>query len=72
MPPVSLEAARKAKDRVLEMVAPHAEVTGIGLTQVEGSYAVRVNLRREAAKILPQEIDGVPLLYVTTGAIRPL
>ena len=68
----SLEAARAVKDKARTMVATIAEVQGVGITRVDGIYAVMVNVLQELEdeSALPESIDGVPLVIKVTGTIR--
>lgn len=71
MATVSLEAARKAKPKASQAARLCAVVVGVGLTRIEGSYAVKVNLREAAppGAALPASIDGVPVVYEVVGPI---
>lgn len=69
----TIDDARRVKQRAAKLAADVAEVTGVGLTKVDGDYAVKVNVERETAAVrrLPKLIDGVQVVYAATGAIRP-
>lgn len=69
MTDVTIEMARKAKDHVRDLAVRFAGVTGIGLVRVDGSYAVKVNLRGEKEPDMPPLVDGVPVVYERTGAV---
>jgi hypothetical protein len=47
-------------------------VVGIGITRVEGEYAIKVNLSEPIGPgtELPTEIDGVRVRVEVTGVIR--
>jgi hypothetical protein len=66
----TLEAARRVKALAREAASRSAEVTGVGIARVDGAYAVKVNLRNTPPADLPRQIDGVPVLYERTGALR--
>ena len=66
----TLEAARRAKEKAKALGAAAGEVIGVGLTRIGGSYAVKVNLRASVTNPLPQEIDGVPVVYEVVGIIK--
>jgi hypothetical protein len=70
MSAASLEDARRVKQRAFEIASRAASVTGVGLTRVAGSYAVKVNLSDRVPPDLPTEIEGVPIVYEQTGPIR--
>jgi len=69
MADVTIEMARKAKDHVRELAVRFEGVTGIGLVRVDGTYAVKVNLRGEMQPDMPPQVDGVPVVYERTGAV---
>lgn len=65
---VTIEQARQAKEKARGVMRQAlAPMTGIGLTQVDGSFAVKVNLRSPVDQQLPQQLDGVPIVYEVTG-----
>ena len=66
---VTLDEVRAAKAKVLRQLKGIAQVVGVGITRVDGVYAVKVNLS-EAGVDLPTQIDGVPLRVEVTGPIR--
>jgi hypothetical protein len=68
---ISIEEARRAKSKAIEAAQSQAEVVGVGLTKIDGSYAVKVNLREAApaSAKLPSTIDGVRVLYEVVGPI---
>ena len=68
---VTLDKARLAKESALSEFSRLAEVVGVGITRVDGGYAVKVNLRSPPAKgvELPSTIDGVPVCVEVTGPI---
>ena len=53
-----------------EMVSRTRTVTGVGLAQLNGAYAVKVNLLAGEAAGLPRQIAGVPVIYERTGRVR--
>ncbi|MDB5672771.1 MAG: hypothetical protein JWO25_3730 [Alphaproteobacteria bacterium] len=66
---VTAEQARLVKAKAGEIARSRATVTGVGLTRVGDSYAVKVNLEGAADHDLPGEIDGVQVVYEVTGSI---
>jgi hypothetical protein len=73
MTQVTLGQARAAKHAALHAFQCIGEVTGVGITRVNGDYALKVNVREplDAALDVPTEIDGVPVSVEVTGTIRP-
>jgi hypothetical protein len=68
---ISLERARAAKKAALQRFRKLASLTGVGITRVDGEYAVKLNLREpEPGMKFPANINGVPLRVEVTGAIR--
>ena len=67
-----LQRVHRAQDRLLEVLAGHAGVNGVGIARGEaGSYVLKVNLREAAARAgVPEEVDGVPVQVQTVGPIR--
>lgn len=72
----SIEQARQVKPKAAEAARALVEIVGAGLTKVDGSYAVKVNLREAtpAMAALPTMIDGVKVIYEVVGTIsrRPV
>ena len=67
----TLEEARAAKDVAKRRLARRTGIVGIGLTRQGGSYALKVNLGEGAtAARLPKDVNGVPVVVATVGAIR--
>jgi hypothetical protein len=72
MPGVTLEQARAAKAAARRHFENLGTVVGVGVTRIEGDYAVKVNLSEPPAEgtELPEEIDGVPVRIEVVGTIR--
>lgn len=72
MNPASLDAARAAKEKVLEIFGRFGVVVGVGITRIDGGYGVKVNLRDqpEPGVDLPRTVNGVPVRVEVVGAIR--
>jgi hypothetical protein len=68
----SLERARAAKPRALEMFSKLGDVVGVGLTRIGDEYGIKVNLASAVKdeSTLPTEVDGVPVKVEVVGAIR--
>jgi hypothetical protein len=65
-----LERARKAKDATERLCRELPCVNGIGITRVDGRYAVKVSLSEPAETELPESVGGVPLVVEVAGRIR--
>ena len=72
MNPHTVDEARAAKKRAMDVFKRLAPVVGIGITKIDGGYGVKVNLRdKPKGKVaLPETIDGVPVRVGVVGAIR--
>lgn len=70
--PCTLEQARAAKSRVLDLFARLVPVVGVGVTRVDGGYGVKVNLQAQppSGVTLPGDVDGVPVRVEVVGTIR--
>ncbi len=68
----TVDEARAAKKRALDVFERLARVVGIGITKVDDGYGVKVNLRDKPNDevTLPETIDGVPVRVEVVGAIR--
>lgn len=68
----SIEDARRVKSQVMAAVGD-APVVGVGFTKVGADHAVKVNLAQPYDG-LPEQMDGVPIVYEVVGRItkRPL
>jgi hypothetical protein len=69
---VTLAQARAAKAAALRQFEDLGTVVGVGVTRIDGEYAVKVNLSEPPAEgvELPGEIDGVPVQVEVVGTIR--
>ena len=72
--PNDLAAVRAAKNKARILLRNIPQVSGIGITQIDDRYAVKVSLDGEPATTppIPPEIDGVPVVVHRTGTIRKL
>ncbi|PYR88056.1 MAG: hypothetical protein DMF84_29780 [Acidobacteria bacterium] len=72
MPRVTLEQARAAKAAALRHFEQLGTVVGVGITRIDGDYAVKINLREPLAEGTepPAEIEGVPVRVEVVGTIR--
>ena len=69
--PADLEAARAAKSKLLEQLKGNPLLRGIGITEVDHRFAVKVNLARPSPTPLPLEVDGVPVKVDIVGDLIP-
>ena len=69
---VTLEKAQAAKRTALRLLETVDSVVGVGITRLDGEYAVKVNLSGPVrpGTELPTEIDGVAVRVEVTGSIR--
>jgi len=69
---ISIEKARKARDKAVKLFKRFGHVNGVGITRKGGDYAVKVNFEALDSKdsSIPDEIDGVPVVLHVLGAIR--
>jgi hypothetical protein len=72
MAEISLEKARAAKKTAVRRFKKLGRVIGVGITRVDGEYAVKLNLSEPVGPevSLPSDIDGVRLCVEVTGVIR--
>lgn len=68
----TLEDVRSVKPKALRVFGEKAAVVGVGITEVEGGYGLKVNLREapEAGVDLPKTLDGVPVRIEIVGTLR--
>jgi hypothetical protein len=68
----SLERARAAKPRALDVFSKLGDVVGIGLTRVGEQYGLKVNLSSapKDPDAVPGEVDGVPVKVEVVGTLR--
>ena len=68
----SIEEARTVKPKALRVFGKKADVVGVGITEIDGGYGLKINLREAPLPgiDLPESVDGVPVLVEVTGAIH--
>lgn len=72
MTAATLEQARAAKQKLRERLAGCPELRGIGIATLSGGYGVKVNLSSAPAPgLVPDDVDGVPVIIDVVGAISP-
>ena len=69
---ITLEQARAAKKKAVELFSSIAPVTGVGITKIGRDYGLKVNLKRKPARgtRLATDVVGVPVQVEVTGPIR--
>jgi hypothetical protein len=69
---IPLDRVQAAKRLAFRRFQKLGKVTGVGITRVNGEYALKVNLSEpvEPGTELPTDIDGVPVRVEVTGPIR--
>jgi S1-C subfamily serine protease len=68
----TLDQARAAKARVMELLEGSPELRGVGIARAQGGFCVKVNLVRSPSAPLPADVDGVPVVVEVVGDIRAL
>ena len=66
---ITLKKARLAKVKALMLFKPLVEVIGIGITNIDGEYGLKVNIVNNVNKKLPVEVDGVSVKIEVVGTI---
>ena len=64
--------ARAQKVHAVEVFEQVGEVVGVGITRVNDSYGLKVNLRNQPVPgvQVPQDVNGVPVRVEVIGPIR--
>lgn len=71
--PITLEAARQAKEVLTREIDGAPWLRGIGITRVPAGYAVRVNVVKLTDEIqahIPPSVNSVPVIVDVVGNIR--
>lgn len=73
MDPVTLERAQAAKKTVGKLLERAGVEAAVGITRVNGLYAVKVNVSERSTPTprIPNMVDGVPVKVEVVGVIRP-
>jgi hypothetical protein len=68
----TIEQARAAKVRAKEIFSSKVSVAGVGITEIDGGYGIKVNLREAPTPgtHLPAHLDGVPICIEVVGHLR--
>ena len=69
----TIDEARAAKARALEIFRRLGAVASVGITRVEDGYGLKVNLRAPLRPGVspPTTVEGVPVDVEVVGAVRP-
>ena len=72
---ICIDAARLAKQKAVDLYGDLDAVNGIGISRIDGSYAVRINLRQSPGEPfrgsrIRTEIDGVPVIVKVIGEVK--
>ena len=65
------EEAEAAKEILSAELAGLPELRGIGIAVLDVGFGVRVNLRSPIDRIVPTEINDVPVIVKIVDTIRP-
>ena len=65
---ISLEAAKRVRDKLVARLQGREDVTGVGIVRHGDGYGVQVNLSAEGMR-LPPQIDGVPIRTRIIGPV---
>ncbi|NND98601.1 MAG: hypothetical protein HKN47_14870 [Pirellulaceae bacterium] len=67
----NLAKARLAKEKAMELYGDWKAVNGIGISNSNGSYAIKINLESErtGGKKIKESIDGIPVVVKRVGAV---
>lgn len=68
----SLDAARAAKQSLVEALSDHPAVNGVGIQPVDDGYALVVNVVDDSGGAdVPDEVEGVDVHVAVTGPAFP-
>jgi hypothetical protein len=69
----TLDEAQAAKAILRERLRGMPGLRGLGITTVDGGYAVKVLVARGAlSDAIPDDVDGVPVVVDVVGELTPL
>ena len=68
----TLDDARAVKQKLAKRLSAVEGVVGVGITKIDGHYAVKVNLSHPLTdpNVIPNIVDGVPVHLALVGIIR--
>ena len=69
---VSYQRAQEVKHHASELFSQFGPVNGVGVTQTDDGFAVKINFEREPddRSAMPATVDGVPVTIDVVGKIR--
>ena len=67
---ITRNQARAAKQKLLDQLRDVPELAGVGVTELNNEWAVKVNLTRPATFTIPSSIDGVAIWVEIVGESR--
>jgi hypothetical protein len=67
---VTIQQARRVKDRLAKTLADAKGLVGLGITRIGDDYAVKVNFSGEPEARVPASLSGVPVRVEVVGKIR--
>ncbi|MGH9224009.1 MAG: hypothetical protein ACRD2W_09575 [Acidimicrobiales bacterium] len=68
----SYKQSQAAQERAEVLFSREPSIAGIGITRVDGSFGLRINVEGEADLDLPDEIAGVPVVVRHVGRVEAL
>ena len=72
MTPATLQEAEAAKRKLRERLSGISAIRGIGIATLRRGYGIKVNLLDQSARhLVPDDIDGVPVIVDVVGIISP-
>ncbi|MFN0244092.1 MAG: hypothetical protein ACKVWV_14470 [Planctomycetota bacterium] len=68
----TIEEARAAKAKALEVFGKLGQVSGVGITRVDGGYGLKVNFTEAPKKgvQLPTQVKAVPVRVEVVGRLK--
>jgi hypothetical protein len=68
----SIDEARAAKVKAIQMLKDVPTVVGVGIAKFAQGYCLKINISQDVGDVqsLPQSIDGVPVHVEVIGRIR--
>ena len=66
---ITLDHARRAKKEIIPLLQNIKEFSGIGITQFNSQYALKINLVHETRDYIPKEVLGIQVVVEIVGVI---
>ena len=68
----TIDEARAAKARALEIFRRLGAVASVGISRIDGGYGLKVNLRKPLRPgVPPTTVEGVPVRVELVGTVGP-